>query len=184
MFEPGILAALRRTTILDRPHKSTSARTGTSLSSMPSMVSSSCPCASQSLFLSLWTCSYPSLVSCFFLRSYSSSVIWQVCRLQELQAGRVAAGWQAGGGQAGGPAGRARSWGSRSFRMILIRFRFSSGGKSAAAAPRDGDDGAVAERDGRREAGLRTGKRALVRRKRLRGRWQSNDALTRNIIPS
>ena len=105
MFEPGILAALRRTTILDRPHKSTSARTGTSLSSMPSMVSSSCPCASQSLFLSLWTCSYPSLVSCFFLRSYSSSVIWQVCRLQELQAGRVAAGWQAGGGRQVGRAG-------------------------------------------------------------------------------
>ena len=26
--------------------------------------------------------------------------------------------------------------------------------------------------------------RALVRRKRPRGRWQSNDALTRNIIPS
>ena len=116
----------------------------------------------------------------FFIRNLAGL---QVAGIAGRQGGGGLAGWW---GQAGGPGGRARSWGSRSFRMILIRFRFSSGGKSAAAAPRDGDDGAVAERDGGREGGLLTGAggRALVRRKRLRGRWQSNDALTRNIIPS
>ena len=163
MFEPGILAALRRTTILDRPHKSTSARTGTSLSSMPSMVSSSCPCASQSLFLSLWTCSYPSLVSCFFLRSYSSSVIWQVCRLQELQAGRVAAGWQAGGGrQVGRAGGRARSWGSRSFRMILIRFRFSLFRRQVRGRRPEGRRRRGCRREGRREGGRAANGRAGI----------------------
>ena len=71
----------------------------------------------------------------FFIRNLAGL---QVAGIAGRQGGGGLAGWW---GQAGGPGGRARSWGSRSFRMILIRFRFSSGGKSAAAAPRDGDDG-------------------------------------------
>ena len=77
----------------------------------------------------------------FFIRNLAGL---QVAGIAGRQGGGGLAGWWG----AGRWAGRARSWGSRSIRMILIRFRFSSGGTSAVAAPRDDDDdGDVAGRE-------------------------------------
>ena len=74
----------------------------------------------------------------------SSSVIWQVCRLQ---AGRLVGA----GRWAGRAGGQARSWGSRSFRMILIRFRFSLFRRQVRGRRPEGRRRRGCRREGRRE---------------------------------
>ena len=92
----------------------------------------------------------------FFIRNLAGL---QVAGIAGRQGGGGLAGWW---GQAGGPGGRARSWGSRSFRMILIRFRFSLFRRQVRGRRPEGRRRRGCRREGRKEGGRDANGRAGI----------------------